>query len=630
MAVELPVAVEPSSGTSPSRAATISRLVIAIVLTCTLLPYAWGFTLITTLMTNFTQPPNWLYVGEIVIAVLAVWALTWNLSTRFSTTFNRRLAITLVFAWIAVNGTVAFLSAGDRLPRLVAVAGYIPATLWLLWLAWIGYSRTRWLPRIAVLVLLFAGVGIFVTLYRIEDLTGDNRVNFVFRWQESNAPQFDAAIPTAVAGAQADVVQTASPGDSWQFFGPERTGAVTAVALDPDWSTHSPKELWRHAVGAGWSSFATFGDFAITQEQRGAQECVVCYDMKTGAQVWMHADDASYDNSLGGPGPRATPTIFDGRVWSVGGTGVFNCLRLSDGNVLWSKNILADNEAENQFHGVCCSPLIVDNTVVVCPTGSNAICLAAYDLSSGERKWTAKHSRTAYSSPVLEELNGVRQILLFTTEDIVAHDATTGAFLWDSPLANNEGVNCSQPIAHANEPNDILVSTGYGGGSKLIRVAKADDAWLPKDVWTSRDMQTKFTSAVLFDGFVYGLHNGILQCIDVKTGDEQWKRGRYGHGQILRSGNLLIVQEEAGRVVLVELSPKKLIERGKLAALSSKTWNQPVLAGNLLLVRNDREAVCYELATLPAKDETPLTTASSTSFATGTPGRAPRERIVAN
>src|SRR5262249_21662848 len=265
-----------------------------------------------------------------------------------------------------------------------------------------------------------------------------------------------------------------------QYLGPTRSGVVPGVRLARDWEQSPPRLLWRKPVGAGWGAFAVVGDYAFTQEQRGEQECVVCYRVADGATMWVHADPVHsegpvrFDPSMGGHGPRTTPTVADGRVYAVGATGLLNCLDGATGRAVWSVNILEDNEAENLFHGVCGSPLLVDDRVVVSPTGSNGISLAAYDRATGRRVWRAGKHRTRYRSPLLAELGGVKQILLYNAEGVAGHDAATGELLWTFPWTNGEHTNCSQPIPHAGAPDQVFVSTGYGTGAALIRVERTE------------------------------------------------------------------------------------------------------------------------------------------------------------
>jgi outer membrane protein assembly factor BamB len=167
--------------------------------------------------------------------------------------------------------------------------------------------------------------------------------------------------------------------------------------------------------------------------------------------------------------------------------------------------------------------------------------------------------------------------------------------LWSAAWANAEGINAGQPIVGVAGPETVLLSTAYGKGVAVFRVSRSGDDWSADEVWSNLTLKAKFSTPVLFRGHVYGLDDGILTCVDGKTGKRDWKDGRYGHGQLLLAGDRLLVQTEAGPVVLVEPSPEGLKDRGRIAALTSKTWNTMALAGRRLLVRNDREAVCLEV-----------------------------------
>jgi outer membrane protein assembly factor BamB len=350
--------------------------------------------------------------------------------------------------------------------------------------------------------------------------------------------------------------------------------------------------LWRREVGAGWSAFAVSGACAVTQEQRGTQEGVTCYDLRTGEPIWMHADEARWEDPLGGPGPRATPTIADGRVYALGGTGLLNVLDLRTGDAIWSRNILEDNGAQAPSYGVSSSPLVLDDAVVVQAGGPDGRSLVAYDRERGERLWSGGVDPASYSSPVLARLVDREMILMLTAARVVGHDASDGRLLWSFPWPPTERVSQVRRL-----PGDrVFVSSGYGVGAKLLEVDETPEGEYVVDlVWESLAMKAKFSNVVHREGYLYGLDDGILACVDAADGTRRWKGGRYGHGQLILVHDLLLVLAEDGRVVLVEAVSEGHREIAAFQALEGKTWNHPALAGGLLLVRNDREAACFEL-----------------------------------
>jgi len=355
-----------------------------------------------------------------------------------------------------------------------------------------------------------------------------------------------------------DLTRT-SDNDYAQFLGPQRLAILPQARLAADWQQHPPRLLWRQPVGAGWGSFAVVGDFAVSQEQRGPLECVVCYRISDGAVAWVHSDQVRFDSPFGGPGPRTTPTIANGRVYAVGATGILNCLDGSNGHVLWSVNILEDNHTTNLVHGVCASPLLVDDRVIISPGGDPTVTLAAYDRDTGKRAWQGGEERASYSSPLVAELGGQRQILFFTAENVAGHELSTGKLLWSFPLTNGEHTNCSQPIPNAGADGRVFAATGYGTGCALFQIEQTSDgSWKAAPIWQNNKMKTKFTTAVLHKDHLYGLDDGILECLELGTGAMKWKSGRYQHGQVLLAGELLLVQAESGEVLRVGPTPRQL------------------------------------------------------------------------
>jgi outer membrane protein assembly factor BamB len=542
--------------------------------------------------------PEWGYLARVLAGIGLVMALTAGLSSRFNSPRLDRFVLRGVPAiWILIVGAAIWAYTGRQPPKLLIVPAFVLASLWVPLSAWMFYRPWSPKSRIGVLVVCGLMTAAFVFAFRVDGIAGEFQVNFILR----NAPVVDhgADLPkeiTSSAEARPDLTKT-TPADYPQFLGPNRTGVIGCPPLSEDWTKPPPREVWRIPIGAGWSAFAIVGDYAITQEQRGEDECVVCYRLSDGAAQWVHSDKARFESTMGGIGPRATPTIAERHVYTVGGTGIMNCLEGSTGRPIWTVNILEDNGGLSIGHGVCGSPLIVGDWVIVSPTGSNKGCLAAYERKNGKRVWQGGRLQASYGSPALAELAGTKQVLITNGEGIEGSDLQTGKPLWNYTWTGPTHVNCSQPLIIDGQAGRVLFCTGYDQGSILFDVVPAGaGAFGVKPIWMSHGkMKTKFTTAVLYEGFAYGLDDGILACLEVKTGKQVWKGGRYQHGQILLAEDLIIVQGEEGEVVLVKPDPRKLIELSKIKALSAKTWNNPALAGRMLLVRNDREAVCYEL-----------------------------------
>ncbi len=356
--------------------------------------------------------------------------------------------------------------------------------------------------------------------------------------------------------------------------------------------------MWKKPVGGGRASFAIAGGRAFTIEQRGRNEVVAAYDVTTGREIWTHASQARFNSKLmglwgGGEGPRATPTYHDGLVYALGGRGELRCLDAATGKLVWRTDILRDAGADNLTWGMAASPLISDEAVVVLPGGPKGKSVAAYERRTGKRLWTALDDKTAYASPMHATLLGVPQLLVVSATRIVGLGMERHDVLWELPWRTDHDASAVQPIVIGD--NRVFYSSGYGTGAVVIELTKGGDRFDVRQVWRNIRMKNRQSTSVLHDGFIYGLDEGILACLDASTGDVRWKGGRYGHGQLLlASGHLVLITEE-GELVLVAATPEKLVEVARLPALEGETWNVPAFADGILLVRNTEEMAAFDL-----------------------------------
>jgi len=361
-----------------------------------------------------------------------------------------------------------------------------------------------------------------------------------------------------------------------------------------DWEKNPPVEIWRRPLGAGWSSFAVAGSMAITQEQRGENELVVCYDLATGDILWSHADRERFENVLGGIGPRATPAISPPWVYTLGPTGILNCLLLKDGSLNWSVNVLASRGCPNQEWGKSSSPMVLGGLVIVTAGGEPCPGLVAYRKDSGEEAWESSPAKAGYSSPSAETIAGEEQVLILNHNFLSSHRHDTGATLWSHPWKGGMQ-KVSQPVVLKGDR--VLVSSGYGLGSELFSVLKSPaGTFETRSIWKNRNLKSKFANILIHGDEAYGLDDGIMVCIDMANGKRHWKGGRYGHGQLLLVGDRILVMSERGQAVVVRPDRKGLKETARIQMLEGKTWNHPALASPYLLVRNAEEAACYRLS----------------------------------
>lgn len=378
------------------------------------------------------------------------------------------------------------------------------------------------------------------------------------------------------------------------FRGPARDGRYDEGPIRTAWPAEGLRLLWKQPIGGGYASFVVAEGTAFTIEQRRQQEIVAAYDIETGRELWTHGADAEFKESMGGDGPRATPTWDAGRLYSLGAEGDLRCFESKTGKLNWSKNILRDAGADNLSWGMAGSPLIVDDKVVVLPGGRSGKSVVAYNKLTGAQVWKSLNDIQAYVSPMLVTLAGKRQILVVTATRIVGLAIEDGSLLWESKWDTDMGINISQPIVI--DANQFFISSGYGKGAALVEISGTGDGLAARKVWENTSMKNKFNSSVLHGGNVYGLDEGILTCVDVKTGERKWKGGRYGYGQVILASGHLIIITDAGELVLVKATPDKHTEVARFSAIEGRTWNYPAIADGRLLVRNQTQMACFDLS----------------------------------
>lgn len=462
---------------------------------------------------------------------------------------------------------------------------------------WVWLVRRSPLPRAVRRTFGWLGVAVAlvsIACVRFDGFSGNMVPRFRLVWQ---VPA-DTRLARPTVQSQVVDLERRTEDDFPQFLGPHRDGTLPDRRIaDP---RRAPELVWKQPIGAGWCAFAAVHGAAVTMEQRGPEELVTCYDILTGNLLWAHAIEARHETLMGGVGPRATPTIYQGRVLALGATGVLRCLDGATGTLLWQHDLPGEfgvppgKDTDYVAWGRANSPLAYDDLVVV-PAGGpkgRATSLVAYRITDGQLAWKAGDEQISYSSPVLVTLNGRRQLITVNESTVSGHDPVTGELLWKFswPGSSVQDANTSQPHVFMDT---VLVSKGYGGGLARFRI----DGNRAEKIYHNRQvLRTKLTSFVILENYGFGLSDGILECVDLRDGQRQWKQGRYEHGQILLVGNHLLVLTENGELAIVEATPEEFRETMRVAALEGPTWNNLCLYGSYLLIRNARQAACYKLS----------------------------------
>ena len=526
-----------------------------------------------------------LLVGVLGGLAILLW---WLLFSRAPWVERIGAPVLIVGAVILTKRVVHPSIAGGAMGMLLYV--YAIPVFGLALVAWAVVTRrfTTAARRLALIVAIVLGCSVFMVI-RTGGLTAEFDNDFHWRWSKTPEQRL-LAQATAESPASSSVPAATSTETGWSGFrGPQRDSVVHGVKIKTDWSATPPVQMWRRPVGPAWSSFAVYNGRLYTQEQRGEEEDVACYDLNTGKPVWKHSDAARFYESNGGPGPRATPTLNNGRVYAQGATGIVNVLDATTGTVVWTRNSVSDTGAKVPGWGIAGSPLVVNDLVIVAASGT----LVAYDVANGNPRWLGPTGGVGYSSPQLVTIAGVQQVVLLNSNGAISVSLADGKLLWEHKW---EGVPIVQPGVAPN--GDLLVSVSESSGLRRLAVAQAAGGWTVQERWTSEDIYPWFNDFVVHKGYAFGFNGSSLVCVNLEDGKLKWKGKRYGYGQLilLPDDDVLLIVSEQGEIALAKAAPDQFTELAHFPALEGKTWNHPVLVGNVLLVRNDHEMAAFRLS----------------------------------
>ena len=386
-------------------------------------------------------------------------------------------------------------------------------------------------------------------------------------------------------------------GDWPQFLGPERNGVYRADDLAQTWPAAGPKVLWKIDVGQGFAGPVVWGGKLVLFHRLGDRETVDCLDARTGKRLWRADYPTHYQDDFGfDEGPRATPTIANGKGYTFGAEGMLNCWELASGKNIWRVDTKTEFTAPKGFFGMACSPLLEGNAVIVNIGGGNGAGVVAFDASTGKTLWKATDDEASYSSPTAATIGGKRYVLAFNRAGLVALDPAGGRqffrFPWRS--RSHASVNAATPLVIGDR---VFISASYGTGAALLRFKETG----PQIIWSGDDaLSNHYATSVCRDGFLYGYHGRqetgpSLRCIELATGKVRWSRDDFGAGTLMLAGDKLLVLTEKGELILAPAAPQgfKPIARAQVLPFDSRAY--PALADGLYYARNKDRLVCLDL-----------------------------------
>lgn len=422
----------------------------------------------------------------------------------------------------------------------------------------------------------------------------------------------------------------ASAADWPQWMGPNRDDVWTETGIIEKFPEGGPKVLWRKPINGGFAGPAvangkvfvtdylrTSGDEKPAPTKRNelkGKERVLCLDAKTGNEVWKHEYDCSYAISYPA-GPRCTPTVDNGKVFTLGAMGDLFCLDAATGSVIWSKNLPKSYNAPLPLWGYAGHPLVHKN-LLICTAGGKDSAVVAFDKETGNEQWKALDTaEIGYSPPTLIEAGGVTQLLIFHGKSINSLNPDTGRLYWSEPLATAFAMAIMAP----RKGGDFLFAGGHNGQSLGLKL----DATKPAVAKAWRGSRTIGLAPVsgtplVENGVAYGIDgNGVFRAMRIESGERLWSTARPVNGQdgegrganegatfVTKNGDRFFIFGENGDLVIAMLSPEKYdeISRAKLldpvgVGLGRKVvWSHPAYADRCVFARNDKEIVCASLA----------------------------------
>jgi outer membrane protein assembly factor BamB len=591
--VETQVSVQPLAGTRPVRHWLAAVPVAAY----------WGFMFVSDRL----EWPTFLRFGSRIIVglSLALFTLIWWWVNRRTSLRERAFG----FAVFLIGGIIA-VPLCDRSTG-VAGAGLIMGPLAVVLSAWILAAvltgRSSPSVRRLALVVAISCAWISLAVVRLEGLSGELRPEMHWRWTPSAEDEFRAERAQSAHPIEAKSVAAEGrsvkekPGDWPGFRGPNGDATVHGTSIRTNWDADPPQLVWRHRVGPAWSSLIVVDGRVYTQEQCDQQESAVCYSADTGAELWCHGDDVRFSEETAGPGPRATPCFADGKLFTLGCTGILDCLDAATGKVNWSHDLANEYGASVPHWGYTSSPVVVGGRVVVFAAGPDGKNLLAYDAKTGELQWAAPSGETSYASPQLLTVSGTPQVLMLTNRGMTAVEPATGVVLWEHLAQVTKDAPRSVQPAAFGESGVLMGSEDLGVLS--LELTHQANTWSADQRWASKSLKPAFNDFVVAQGHAFGFDGRIFACVDLETGNRRWKDGRYGEGQVilLADQGLLLVVSEKGEVILLRANPQRHELLARFQGIHGKTWTHPALVRGKLYLRNSEEMACYDLASGDAK-----------------------------
>ena len=381
-----------------------------------------------------------------------------------------------------------------------------------------------------------------------------------------------------------------------QWRGPARTGTTSTFSAPAVWPD-KPRKVWQATVGTGHASPVVSGPHAFVFSRLGEDEVVTAFDHQTGKQIWQQRYRAAYTINPAaqshGKGPKSTPAVAGGRVFTLGINGILSAMDAASGKVIWRKTFDAEFDATAPDFGVAMSPLVDGDSVIVHVGGNKTGSLMAIAAANGEIRWQWKGDGPAYASPVMASFGGTRQVVTLSRSNVLGLSAADGKLLWQAPFTTAYDQNSATPVV----VGDLVLYSGIEQPLTAIRIVQTGGRWGAQPAWSSPSVPMYMSSAVAVGGTVFGLthrNKGQFFALDPRTGKVLWTtRGREGeNAALLAAGEVLLATTTEGELVVARRDRSKFDVIKRYTIADSPVWAHPAPAGRGLLIK-DAEKITY-------------------------------------
>ncbi len=386
-----------------------------------------------------------------------------------------------------------------------------------------------------------------------------------------------------------------------QFGGTDQSFKANSSGLASDWPTEGPRKIWQRELGEGYSTILVDGDRLYTMYRAGDRERVVCLDEKTGKTIWEHVYEAVPRKGHGkeyGVGPRSTPLLVDGRLYTIGVAAKMHCLDASTGKVIWMHDLALEFDANRSFGGYSSSAIEYKDTIITLVGGAGAS-IVAFNKSDGSVAWKKLSFTNSYATPRVMKIHGEDQLVAFMETEVIATDPNNGNLKWKFPCVNQWKENISFP--HLIAENTVLISSAQAGtfGLKINKSDKGDGKFSVEQLWHTKKLQLYHGTSILMGHVLYG-STGVtaphfVSALDTKTGKMLWRKRGFGKSNIVFADGYLIILDEDGQLALTTATAQDLVVHSKFQLLDKVSWTVPTIVGKKMYVRDQKSIFAMDI-----------------------------------